>query len=456
MTQGPVGKNLFKLTVPMMGGIYSFMLFNFVDAMYLGRLGALQLAAVSFTFPVALVVSSFGQGIGVGASAIISRAIGEQDESNVRRITTDTLLLSLLGALVFTGLGFLTIEPLFRVLGATSEVMPYIREYMVLWYLGVPFIIIPLVGNNAIRATGDTRTPAIIMISSAAANAILDPLLIFGPWVFPELGVTGAALASLLARAGTLLIGVWVIGYRERLITLARPAISVILDSWRQILFIGLPAAGTNLLLPVSMAIITAMVAVFGPGPVAALGAGTRITGLAVGVFIATSAVVTPFIGQNIGAGHSQRAQLAVLRAQQFVSVWGVIVFVVLGLFATQIAPLFNDESSVIDPLVHYLRIVPFSAAAFGVILVSGAALNAYKRPLHAAALTIVRLIALIIMAALGSALMGLDGIFAAIVLSDVLGAIASYLWLRRIMISENPTTDLSLFPPRSAGRIGG
>ena len=438
-----MGKNLFKLTVPMMGGIYSFMLFNFVDAMYLGRLGALQLAAVSFTFPVALVVSSFGQGIGVGASAIISRAIGEQDESNVRRITTDTLLLSL-------------IEPLFRVLGATSEVMPYIREYMVLWYLGVPFIIIPLVGNNAIRATGDTRTPAIIMISSAAANAILDPLLIFGPWVFPELGVTGAALASLLARAGTLLIGVWVIGYRERLITLARPAISVILDSWRQILFIGLPAAGTNLLLPVSMAIITAMVAVFGPGPVAALGAGTRITGLAVGVFIATSAVVTPFIGQNIGAGHSQRAQLAVLRAQQFVSVWGVIVFVVLGLFATQIAPLFNDESSVIDPLVHYLRIVPFSAAAFGVILVSGAALNAYKRPLHAAALTIVRLIALIIMAALGSALMGLDGIFAAIVLSDVLGAIASYLWLRRIMISENPTTDLSLFPPRSAGRIGG
>ena len=121
MTQGPVSGNLFKLTVPMMGGIYSFMLFNFVDAMYLGRLGALQLAAVSFTFPVALVIGSFGQGIGVGASAIISRAIGEQDESNVRRITTDTLLLSLLGALVFTGVGLVTIEPLFRVLGATPK-----------------------------------------------------------------------------------------------------------------------------------------------------------------------------------------------------------------------------------------------------------------------------------------------------------------------------------------------
>ncbi len=437
MTHGPVGRNLFKLTLPMMGGIYSFMLFNFVDAMYIGQLGALQLAAVSFTFPVALVVASFGQGIGVGASAIISRAIGEQDESNVRRITTDTLLFSLLGALVFMVLGLLTIEPLFRVLGATSEVMPYIREYMVLWYLGVPFVIIPLVGNNAIRATGDTRTPAIIMMSSAAANAILDPLLIFGPWFFPELGVTGAALASLLARAGTLAIGVWVLGYRERLITFVRPTVSVVLDSWGQILFIGIPAAGTNLLMPVSMAIITAMVAVFGPGAVAALGAGTRITGLAVGVFIATSSVVTPFIGQNIGAGHLDRARLAVVRAQQFVSIWGLIVVVVLGLFATQIAPLFNDEASVVDPLVHYLRIVPISAAAFGVILVSGAGLNAYKRPLHAAALTIGRLIVLIILAALGSLLVGLNGIFVAIVLSDVLGALASFVWLRRIANQE-------------------
>ena len=78
MTQGPVGKNLFKLTVPMMGGIYSFMLFNFVDAMYLGRLGALQLAAVSFTFPVALVVSSFGRcpigSNGLGAPAVFGQS----------------------------------------------------------------------------------------------------------------------------------------------------------------------------------------------------------------------------------------------------------------------------------------------------------------------------------------------------------------------------------------------
>ena len=133
MTEGPVGRSLLMLTIPMLFGIYSFMLFNFVDTLYISRLGALELAAISFTFPVALVVGSLGQGIGVGASAIISRAIGEGDESNVRRITTDTLLLSLLGALAFTAIGITTIDPFFRLLGATPEVLPLIRQYMVLW-----------------------------------------------------------------------------------------------------------------------------------------------------------------------------------------------------------------------------------------------------------------------------------------------------------------------------------
>ncbi len=289
---------LFRLTVPMTFGIYSFMAFNFVDAVYIGRLGTLQLAAISFTFPVALVVGSLGQGLGIGASAVISRAIGEGDESNVRRLTTDTLILAFLGALLFTSLGLVTIDPLFRMLGAGDDVLPFIRQYMVLWYIGVPFVIIPMVGNNAIRATGDTRNPAMIMIMSAVANSILDPFFIFGLWIFPEMGITGAALASLIARAASLFIGLWVMGHRERLLTIVRPPLGVVAASWRQILYIGLPAAGTNVLTPLSMGIITGMVAIYGPEAVAALGAGIRVGGLVMGIFMAIGAVLTPSSGR--------------------------------------------------------------------------------------------------------------------------------------------------------------
>ena len=442
MTEGPVGRSLVILTIPMLFGIYSFMLFNFVDTLYISRLGALELAAISFTFPVALVVGSLGQGIGVGASAIISRAVGEGDESNVRRITTDTLLLSLLGALLFTAIGLATIDPFFRLLGATPEVLPLIRQYMVLWYIGVPFVIIPLVGNNAIRATGDTRTPATIMMLSAVSNAILDPFLIFGLWIFPDLGLAGAALASLIARAASLIAGLWVIGHRERLLTFVRPPLALVLDSWRQILFIGLPAAGTNVLTPVSFGIITAMVAVFGTDAVAALGAGTRITGLALGVFMATAAVLTPFVGQNLGAGQPHRARAAVAYAQRFAIVWGAVLFVFLAVFGRQVAGVFSDDPAVIEPLVRYLWIVPIGFGSFGVMMVSNAGLNAYRRPLQAAVLTAGRLFALQIpIAVAGSFFLGLDGIFIATAIADVLAGVAAFIWLRKIIAQQTTST---------------
>jgi putative MATE family efflux protein len=425
---------LFRLTLPMTLGIYSFMAFNFVDAVYIGRLGTLQLAAISFTFPVALVVGSLGQGLGIGASAVISRAIGEGDESNVRRLTTDTLVLAFLGALLFTGLGLVTIDPLFRLLGAGEDVLPFIRQYMVLWYIGVPFVIIPMVGNNAIRATGDTRTPAMIMIMSAVANAALDPFFIFGIWIFPEMGITGAALASLIARAASLFIGLWVMGHRERLLTIVRPPLDVVVASWRQILFIGLPAAGANALTPLSMGIITGMVAVYGPAAVAALGAGVRVGGLVMGVFGAIGAVLTPFIGQNLGAGKAHRARAAIVHAQRFSLIWGLVLFALLALFARNIAMLFATDPAVIDRIVRLLYIVPAGYGALGVMTVSTAAMNAYRRPIDAAVLNAVRLFALLVpMAIAGSLLIGLEGIFLAAAAAEIVAGAATFIVLRRI-----------------------
>lgn len=434
MTEGPVGRMLFRLTLPMTFGIYSFMAFNFVDAVYIGRLGTLQLAAISFTFPVALVVGSLGQGLGVGASAVISRAIGEGDESNVRRLTTDTLILAFLGALLFASLGLVTIDPLFRLLGAGDDVLPFIRQYMVLWYIGVPFVIIPMVGNNAIRATGDTRTPAMIMIMSAVANAVLDPFFIFGIWIFPDMGITGAALASLIARAASLFIGLWVISHRERLLTLARPPLDIVVASWRQILYIGLPAAGANALTPLSLAFFTGMVAVYGPAAVAALGAGGRVAGLAMGVFMAICSVLTPFIGQNLGAGKAHRARAAIVHAQRFSLIWGLVLFALLALFARNVAMLFATDPAVIDLIVRLLYIIPASYGAFGVMMVSTAAMNAYRRPIHASVLNVVRLFVLLVpLVIAGSLLFGLEGIFLAAAAAEIVTGALAFVVLRRI-----------------------
>ncbi len=125
----------------------------------------------------------------------------------------------------------------------------------------MPFVVVPMVGNNAIRATGDTKTPSLIMVLAILINLSLDPLLIFGIGPFPRLELEGAAIATVIARATTFTVSLLVLTKREKMITLARTKLSEIAASWKKILFIGLPAAGTM--------IITRMISDYGTAIVA-------------------------------------------------------------------------------------------------------------------------------------------------------------------------------------------
>lgn len=434
LIDGPVGKILFNLTVPMIIGMVGMVAFNLVDTFFVGQLGSQELAALSFTFPIVLVIGSLAMGIGVGASAVISRAIGKGDHNKVQRLTTDSLVLSfgLVAFFVLFGLG--TIGPLFGLLGASPEIVSLIREYMVIWYPGVLFVIIPMVGNNAIRATGDTKTPSAIMLVAVVVNVVLDPLLIFGWGPFPMLGLAGAAIATVLARAITLFVAIWVLYYRDKMVTLELPAFKTIIDSWKSILYIGLPVAATRLLFPVAIGVITALIATYGHEAVAAFGVGTRIEFFAMTVVFALSTVIGPFVGQNWGAGQYDRVNQGIKYSNIFSMAWGVAMFIILATAARPLAQLFNDDPIVISTTMLYLWIVPLGYALFGVFQISTITLNVLNRPIHAAVLMVVQMFGLYIpLAYVGSYLFGLTGIFAAIVLAYSLTGIASHFVLQRV-----------------------
>jgi putative MATE family efflux protein len=438
LTEGPIGRTLIRLTIPMLIAVLTMVAFNLVDTAFIGRLGTSELAAISFTFPVVLVISSLAQGLGVGASAVISRAIGGGDRYRVQRLTTDSLALAIIVVVFFVVVGLSTIDPLFGLLGATPELLPLIRQYMMLWYIGVIFVVIPMVGNAAIRATGDTRTPAIIMMVAAGVNIFLDPLLIFGLGILPGLGLTGAALATVVARATTMIASLWVLTRRERMLIWTWPGLREVWNSWKQVLFVGLPAAGTNVLVPVSTGIITGMVASYGPEAVAALGVGTRVESLGLGVIMALSSVLTPFVGQNWGAGRLDRVRQSVRSTQHFSMLWGAALFLILAVLGRYIALLFNDDAAVVATLVDYLRIVPVSYGLLGLLMLGNAALNALNRPLQSALLTLLRLFVLYVpLAFAGSSLFGLRGIFGAAALANIIAGVAAYLWLRRILAGD-------------------
>ncbi|MEM6428430.1 MAG: MATE family efflux transporter [Deinococcota bacterium] len=452
LTQGAVGPLLARLTLPMIIGILSIITFNLADTFFVARLGTDQLAAMSFTFPVVLVIGSLALGLGVGASAVISRAIGEGDSSRVQRLTTDALSLALLIVISVGVIGLLTIDPLFHALGAEDEILGYIRTYMSIWYWGVGFVVVPMVGNSAIRATGDTRTPSLVMMVVAVVNIILDPMFIFGIGPFPELGIAGAAIATVIARAIVFIVSVWVLIARENMISFARVPWSDIFASWRAILYLGLPAAATQVIVPASLGVITRLVAAFGPEAVAAMGVASRVEALALTVIMALGSVLGPFVGQNWGAGEVGRVRLGIRLGQQFSVLFGVGMFAVLVLFAHPIAEVFSSEPGVVEVIILYLTVVGSSYGMQGVLQLSTTALNVLNKPFEAAGLSLLRMVGLYIpLALVGRYFFGLQGIFAAAALASGIAGILAFIRLQQVTATASPHTTSSAAVPASS-----
>jgi Na+-driven multidrug efflux pump len=144
--------------------------------------------------------------LGIGTSTYVSHALGRDNRMEAARLTSQAHLLAfgLVTLLAITGL--LTIGPLFTTMGATSKVLPMIRTYMTIWFIGLPFVILPMVGMNVLQATGDTKIPGTVLTLSVILNIILDPILIFGLGPLPHMGIAGAALATVIGRASSFFI----------------------------------------------------------------------------------------------------------------------------------------------------------------------------------------------------------------------------------------------------------
>jgi putative MATE family efflux protein len=431
LTKNPVGTTLIKLTIPMIGGMIGMVIFNLIDTYFVGKLGTDQLAAMSFTFPVVMLQGSIAMGLGVGTSAVVSRLIGRGNHHKVKRQATDSLLLSLIVVIVLMFAGLFTVTPVFTLLGAKGRVLELIKEYMLIWYIGAPFVVIPMVGNNVIRAAGNTVIPALIMLIAACLNAVLDPLLIFGLGPFPALGLKGAALATVIARAGTLLAALLFLNFRFNMLTFKLPKFRDMMLSWKEMLFVGVPAALTQLIMPVTMGVITRMVSEYGKQAVAAVGVGTRIQMFALSPVMALSVVILPFVGQNMGAGKPDRIKEGIKKSQLFSFIFGAALFIVFICGGRLIGTLFSRDSRVIEVLYEYLVIVSGGYGLWGIMRINASVFNAIRKPFHSMGLNLLRTFLLYIpLAFVFSLFFKLEGIFLAALASAVIAGIVSWLWV--------------------------
>lgn len=434
LTEGPVRGHLVALTVPMIWGIAAMMSLNIVDTWFVAQLGERELAAMSFTFPVTFTLVSLGIGLMAGTASVISRVLGRGDMARVRRLTSDAAVLGTGLAVACSLLGLLTLDALFGALGAGPDLLPLIGDYMVTWYAGFVFFLVPMVGLGAVRATGDSRLQSRIMIAAALANLILDPLLIFGLAGFPRMELQGAALATVIARALSFALGYWALHFRKRLLTYAIPGAGEFLSSCRQILHVGLPAAGTNMIIPLATGVVVVILARYGNNAVAGFGAATRVEQIALVPYFAMSSMIGPFVGQNLGAGRRDRIAQALSLSGRFCVASGLIMAVVLAPAAPLIMRQFADHPDVVRAGLLYLWIVPVSFGMAGMVMVVNAAFNGLGQPLPGVAVSVTRMALLYVpLAWILSRWWGVAGIFAGAALANIVSGVLAWLWFRRV-----------------------
>lgn len=432
----PVGEAMRALAVPFGLGIVFIIALNLADTYFVSLLGTNELAVMSFTFPVVSLVMSVAMGLGVGTTSAVSRAIGRGDQQQVRSLTTHAIILATAVVMAVSAVGLATQDLVFTALGADEALLPMLDEYMTVWYFGAAFLVVPMVGTSAIRATGDAKTPMTIMMVAAVVNIVLDPVFIFGFAFVPAMGLKGAAIATVVARSATLVLALWILIRRERMIVLQWPVWSEVWRSWRAILSVGLPAVVTNMVVPLATGVMTLLVAQHGAAAVAAYGVASRVEGLLLIPPMALSGALSPFVGQNYGAHHTQRVARGIVVARNFVVAWGAGAWVLLALVGGFVGGVFTDDPEVLEAVRLYLWIVPISYGANGLVSVASASFNAVDKAVRSTVLAAVRSLVLAIpLAALGSAVAGLTGIFIGIAAATVVSAAVAFVWMRGLLI---------------------
>ena len=433
LTEGSTRQHLVRLTIPMIWGILAIISFQLIDTYYISLLGTDRLAAVSYTFPVTYGIFSLFIGMGVAMSSVVSRLIGAKEHDEIKRVTSHGIVLVLMISVVAAAIGLLIMNPLFHAMGADDAELAMIRSYMLPYFIGTFFVSMPVVGNAALRASGDTVVPAIIMTVAAVANAIMDPILIFGLLGFPKMELFGAAISTVIANFCAMVTGLYVM-YRRGLFDFSHIRdLHKFGNSAGRLLIIGLPVGITSMLPSFVNSVITHLLSKTGQAAVAAFGAATRIEAFTLVVMMALSIGLAPIVGQNWGAGKFQRVKAVIHDALLFSAIWSLFVLAILVGFSSQIAEAFSTEPELHHYLVLYLLIVPLSYPLGNLTQAWGSSFNALGKPQISSSALFMKLIVVTIPAAMiGYKVGDATGVFVAIALVNMISGVGYHFWAKK------------------------
>lgn len=348
-----LGKVILTVALPAVASNLLITLFAGFDTYWVGRtIGPAGLAAVTTSLFWIWLVVSVAEMVSIGLTAVAARRHGERRRDAASVAVGQAIALAITLGVVVATAGLLSLDLIFEAMNTPPEVTALGKRYLGTWLLGAPFIFTYFAADAGFRASGDTRTPLLVLSTMTAISLVLDPLLIRGTGPFPELGIAGAAAAGVGTR-GVAAIVLLVLLARRNMVRRRAPDLAVLGTICR----IGLPTALTGVLFSAIYVALARVAGAYGTPALAALGLGHRIESWLYMVGVGFAAATAAIVGQNLGAGRVDRAARAGWLATGFCTALGAVVFVVLVAAPEWFASRFTSDPDTIREAASYLRI---------------------------------------------------------------------------------------------------
>lgn len=427
---GKILPTLLRLSVPAIIAFTFHTTFNFVDRLFVSRLGAIELGALGMAFTVQSILITIGSGTGIGASSLIARFIGAGKKDKANNTAEHTLLIILGLSLFFTILGPFLTRPLLVLLGASEQMLPYILSYINIVLYGSFFQFFAMIGNGILRGEGNTVTPMQVMILGTLVNIALDPLLIFGVGPFPALGVQGAAIATVIGRAvSCILLTVSLFGTKN-IVVLNMRAFRYQGSILRGIFAVGGPTIVGQLSNSLGLSLLFILLRPYGDMAKSAFTLGFTYQQVAILPIIGIAQGSLTMTGQNFGAKEFRRVRAVIQKSLLFCMVLMSVFALVMIVGRGSLVRVFSDVAEVIrigrSMLLIFALGFPFVAARF--------ILSSFFQGLGKGFAAFVINFSYIILFAMPLALLlsrviGIEGIWIGIVAGNLLSSVLGAVW---------------------------
>ncbi|MBX3267711.1 MAG: MATE family efflux transporter [Acidobacteria bacterium] len=376
-TRGSIPVALIILAIPMILEMSMEALFAIVDTFFVAKLGAASVAVVGLTESVLALIYAVAVGLSIGATATVARRVGEKDMDGAARAATHVIYLGLLVSAAMGIAGVVFARQIFGLLGAEPEVIELGLPFMRIMFGTNAVILFLFLLNGIFRGAGDAAIALRVLIIANGLNILLDPLFIFGIWIFPEWGVTGAAVATVIGRATGVAFAAW---------TLLRPGngrLEIRAEHWRfdpTLLVALVRLSGTAvlqfLIATLSWSGLVRVVAGFGTVAIAGYQIGLRVIIFVILPAVGLANAAATLVGQNLGAGQPERAERSVWTAAILNAVLLGLAGIFFIVFPELVVSIFTTDPEVSRYAIDCLRIVGYGYAFYGLGMVMESSFN--------------------------------------------------------------------------------